>query len=160
MFNIGEIIEKLRKEAEALEYELRVELPKEIGAAVAQGDLSENAEYESAKERQSTILARISQINERIQELSRIRTEDIPRDRVSLGSTVYVEEMNTGEKRRFIIVPHEAMDGNPDYISMNSPIAKALIGTRPGDEVYVKIPRGEFEYYVERVVTYHGDVLE
>jgi len=85
---------------------------------------------------------------------------NIPRDRVSIGSTVYVTELISGEKRRFIIVPHEAMDGNPEYISVKSPIARNLIGSYPGDEVFVKIPKGEFEYRVEKVITYFGDTVE
>ncbi|RMG59881.1 MAG: transcription elongation factor GreA [Deltaproteobacteria bacterium] len=160
MFDLREIIDRLRKEAESLHRELTVELPKEIGEAISKGDLSENAEYESAKERQSTIMSRLAQLNERIQALSSISLDDIPRDQASLGSTIFVENLETGEKRKFVIVPHEAMDGNPDFVSLNSPIGRAFLGARPGDEVYVKIPRGEMEFLVEKVITYHGDVLE
>ncbi len=160
MFNIEKIIGSLQKEINEIDYELKVDLPKEIGEAIAQGDLSENAEYESAKERQSTLMGRMGQLQSRIDELSSIDMGDIPRDRVSIGSTVTVTELISGEKRRFIIVPHEAMDGNPEYISAKSPIARNLIGSYPGDEVFVKIPKGECEYRIEKVVTYFGDTVE
>lgn len=160
MFNLESIIERLKAEAEELEYELKVELPREIGAAIEQGDISENAEYESAKERQSTLIGRLDQMNKRIEELAKIKMDEIPRDRVSLGSTVNVTDLDTGEKKRYVLVPPEAMDSNPDYISIMSPIARNLVGAYPGDEVFVKVPKGEREYRVERVITFFGDVLE
>jgi transcription elongation factor GreA len=160
MFNLESIIERLKAEAEELEYELKVELAREIGAAIEQGDISENAEYESAKERQSTLIGRLDQMNKRIEELAKIKMDEIPRDRVSLGSTVNVTDLDTGEKKRYVLVPPEAMDSNPDYISIMSPIARNLVGAYPGDEVFVKVPKGEREYRVERVITFFGDVLE
>lgn len=160
MFNLEKIVEKLKKEASSIEYELKVELPKEIGEAIAQGDLSENAEYESAKERQSTLMGRLSQINRRIEEVSRIDLSQIPRDRVSLGSTVFTTNLETEEITKYIIVPPEAMDGQANHISIMSPIARCLVGGFPGDEILVEIPRGEFELRIDRVVTYYGDILE
>ncbi len=160
MFDLEAIVEKLKAEAEDLEYELKVELPREIGAAIEQGDISENAEYESAKERQSTLIGRLDQLNRRIEDLLKINMNEIPRDRVSLGSTVEVTDIDTGEKKRYVLVPPEAMDSNPHYISVMSPIARNLVGAFPGDEVFVEVPKGEREYRVERVITYFGDVLE
>lgn len=160
MFDLNAIIEKLKTEADEIEYELKVELPREIGAAIDQGDISENAEYESAKERQSTLIGRLANINMRIAELLKIDMDEIPRDRVSLGSTVEVKDLQTGEERRFILVPPEAMDGNRDYVSIMSPVARHLVGAYPGDEVLVTVPSGEREYRIERIVTYFGDVLQ
>ena len=160
MFSIEDIINGLQNEAKEIDYELKITLPKEIGAAIEQGDLSENAEYESAKERQSTLMGRLAQIQQRIDDLASIDMTTIPRDRVSIGSTVYVTELISLESKRFIIVPHEAMDGKPEHISARSPIARNLIGSYPGDEVFVQIPKGELEYRVDKIITYFGEVIE
>lgn len=160
MFDLEAIIARLKAEAEQIEYELKVVLPKEIGTAIDQGDISENAEFDSAKERQSTLFTRLRQLNGRIDELVKINMDDIPRDRVSLGSTVEVTDLDTGEKKKFVLVPPEAMDGNQDYVSIMSPIARNLVGAYPGDEVIVEVPKGEREYRIERIVTYFGDIIE
>ena len=81
-----------------IDHELRVVLPKEIQAALGQGDLSENAEYESAKHRQSTLHARFAQIQKRLADLSRIDVVDVPKDRAGLGSEVTVENLESGEE--------------------------------------------------------------
>ncbi len=160
MFDLEAIIARLKTEAEQIEYELKVVLPKEIGEAIDQGDISENAEFDTAKERQSALFTRLGQLNGRIDELVKINIDDIPRDRVSLGSTVEVTDLDTGEKKKFVLVPPEAMDGNQDYVSIMSPIGRHLVGAYPGDEVIVEVPKGEREYRVNRIVTYFGDIIE
>jgi len=151
---------KLEEEAQKIEYELRITLPKEIQAAMGQGDLSENAEYESAKERQSTLHGRLAQIQKRLADLSRIEVSDIPRDRAGLGSEVTVENLEDGAEITYTLVIPELADGNRSYVSIASPVGKGLMNRRAGDAVTITIPRGTVEYEVRRVVTMFGDVLE
>ncbi len=143
-----------------IEHELRVILPKEIQAALGQGDLSENAEYESAKNRQSTMQARFAQIQKRLADLSRIDVSGVPKDRAGLGSEVTVENLESGEEILYTIVIPELADGNKSFVSMASPVGKALMNRRVGDTVTITIPRGTLEYEVRRIVTLTGDVLE
>ena len=143
-----------------IEHELRVTLPKEIQTALGQGDLSENAEYESAKNRQSTMQARFAQIQKRLADLSRIDVSGVPKDRAGLGSEVTVENLESGEEILYTLVIPELADGNKSFVSMASPVGKALMNRRVGDTVTITIPRGTLEYEVRRIVTLSGDVLE
>ncbi|MEW6721300.1 MAG: transcription elongation factor GreA [Thermodesulfobacteriota bacterium] len=151
---------KLEEEAQRIEYELRIVLPKEIQAAMGQGDLSENAEYEAAKERQSTLHGRLGQIQKRLADLSRINVSDIPRDRAGLGSEVTVENLEDGSEITYTLVIPELADGNRSFVSIASPVGKGLMNRKTGDSVTITIPRGTLEYEVRRVVTMFGDVLE
>ena len=157
---LTEVKRKLEEEMQRIEHELRVTLPLEIQTALGQGDLSENAEYESAKNRQSTIQARFAQIQKRLADLSRIDVTGVPRDRAGLGSEVTVENLESGEEIRYTLVIPELADGNKSFVSMASPVGKALMNRRVGDAVTITIPRGTLEYEVRRIVTLSGDVLE
>ena len=157
---LREVKRKLEEEVQRIEHELRVTLPKEIQAALGQGDLSENAEYESAKNRQSTLQARFAQIQKRLADLSRIDVAGVPKDRAGLGSEVTVENLESGEEIRYTLVIPELADGNKSFVSMASPVGKALMNRRVGDTVTITIPRGTLEYEVRRIVTLSGDVLE
>lgn len=150
---------RLEEEAQKIEYELRVTLPKEIQAAMGQGDLSENAEYEAAKERQSTLHGRLGQIRKRLADLSRIIVTDIPRDRAGLGSEVTVENLEDGAEITYTLVIPELADGNKSHVSIASPVGKGLMHRKIGDTVTITIPRGTLEYEIRRVVTLFGDVL-
>ena len=157
---LSEVKRKLEEEMRRIEHELRVTLPQEIQAALGQGDLSENAEYESAKNRQSTIQARFAQIQKRLADLSRIDVTGVPKDRAGLGSEVTVENLESGEEILYTLVIPELADGNKSFVSMASPVGKALMNRRIGDAVTITIPRGTLEYEVRRIVTLSGDVLE
>lgn len=157
---LREVKQKLEEEMQRIEHELRVTLPKEIQTALGQGDLSENAEYESAKNRQSTIQARFAQIQKRLADLSRIDVTGVPKDRAGLGSEVSVENLESGEEILYTLVIPELADGNKSFVSMASPVGKALMNRRVGDTVTITIPRGTLEYEVRRIVTLSGDVLE
>lgn len=143
-----------------IDHELRVVLPREIQAALGQGDLSENAEYEAAKHRQSTLHARFSQIRNRLAALSRIDVADVPKDRAGLGSEVTVENLESGEEVCYTLVIPELADGNRSFVSIAAPVGKALMNRRVGDAVTITIPRGTLEFEVRRIVTLSGDVLE
>jgi len=157
---LRDVKKKLEEEMQRIEHELRVTLPKEIQTALGQGDLSENAEYESAKNRQSTLQARSAQIQKRLADLSRIDVTGVPKDRAGLGSEVTVENLETGEEILYTLVIPELADGNKSFVSMASPVGKALMNRRVGDTVTITIPRGTLEYEVRRIVTLSGDVLE
>ena len=157
---LREVKRKLEEEMQRIDHELRVTLPKEIQAALGQGDLSENAEYESAKNRQSTLQARFAQIQKRLADLSRIDVAGVPKDRAGLGSEVTVEDLGSGEEICYTLVIPELADGNRSFVSMASPVGKALMNRRVGDTVTITIPRGTLEYEVRRIVTLSGDVLQ
>jgi len=156
---LREVKRKLEEEVQRIDHELRVTLPKEIQTALGQGDLSENAEYEAAKDRQSTLQARFAQIQKRLADLSRIDVASVPKDRAGLGSEVTVENLESGEEIRYTLVIPELADGNRSFVSMASPVGKALMNRRVGDTVTITIPRGTLEYEVRRIVTLSGDVL-
>jgi transcription elongation factor GreA len=156
---LREVKRKLEEEVQRIDHELRVTLPKEIHTALGQGDLSENAEYEAAKDRQSTLQARFAQIQKRLADLSRIDVTSVPKDRAGLGSEVTVENIESGEEIRYTLVIPELADGNRSFVSMASPVGKALMNRRVGDTVTITIPRGTLEYEVRRIVTLSGDVL-
>src|SRR6266850_7177577 len=131
---------KLHDEIVALEYELRNELPREILKARAHGDLSENAEYHAAKERQGFVNARLGQLHARLRELSMIDMSKIPHDRVGLGSTVVVLDIDKDEKIRYKLVTSEDVDAKNGMISTTSPIGRGLLGKNVGDSVKIQIP--------------------
>ena len=146
---------KLQEEISALEYELRNELPKEILKARAHGDLSENAEYHAAKERQAFVNAKLGQLQARLREFSMIDFSRIPRDKVGLGSQVVVLDLNKDEECTFNLVTTEEADVANGKISTSSPIGKGLLGKRVGDTVRIQIPGGTREMEILRLTTIH-----
>src|SRR6478672_7517665 len=150
-----DIKKKLQDEITALEYELHVELPKEILKARAHGDLKENAEYHAAKERQGMVNARLNQLNARLRELSMIDMSKIPHDRVGLGSTVVVLDLDKDEKIRYKLVTSEDVDAKKGMISTTSPIGRGLLGKNVGDTVKIQIPGGAREMEIVELITIH-----
>jgi transcription elongation factor GreA len=150
-----DIKKRLEDELKALDYELKVTLPKEIQKAREYGDLRENAEYKAAKERQVFLSARIGQLHRRMAALSMINLDRIPKGKVGLGSTVTLRESETGEKITYEIVTPEEADPTQGRISPSSPIGRCLLDKEEGDEVTVKVPSGSKEYEVLRLVTIH-----
>ena len=149
------VIARLKKEVAELKHEFTVQLPKELATAAAHGDLSENAEYEAAKHRQDLVRARIGQLEQRIRELSMYTIASIPRDVVSYGSRVTVEDGDEGEAVVFEIVFPEEVDAAKGRISLSSPIGRALMNRTVGDEVLVQTPGGSLTYEIIELVTYH-----
>src|SRR5580704_12668681 len=150
-----ELKKKLQEEITALEMELRVELPREILRARAHGDLSENAEYHAAKERQSWVSARLAQLSSRLREISMIDMSMIPHDRVGLGSTVTVLDVHKDEQIKYKLVTSEDVDVSKGLISTSSPIGRGLLGKRVGDSVKIQIPDGVREMEVIELFTIH-----
>lgn len=151
---------KLQDEIAALEYELRNELPREILKARAHGDLSENAEYHAAKERQGMVNARLGQLQARLREFSMIDFSRIPRDRVGLGSKVVILDLNKDEEYTYNLVTSEEADVANGRISTSSPIGKGLLGKRVGDTVKIQIPDGVREMEILSLTTIHDATPE
>jgi transcription elongation factor GreA len=152
---MDDIKKKLQDEISILEYELRNELPKEILKARAHGDLSENAEYHAAKERQAFVNARLGQLQQRLRELSMVDLSKISRDKVGLGSTVVVLDMNKDEELTYKLVTSEEADVAKGLISTSSPIGRGLLGKEVGDMVKIQIPGGVRELEILRLTTIH-----
>src|ERR1700727_3023661 len=152
-----DIKKKLQEEIAALEYELRNELPREILKARAHGDLSENAEYHAAKERQGMVNARLGQLRARLRMLSMVDMSRIPRDRVGLGSWVTVLDLTKDEEVTYQLLTSEEADVAQGRISTTSPIGKALLGKQVGDSVKVTIPGGTREMEITKLITIHDD---
>jgi transcription elongation factor GreA len=146
---------KLEDEIAALDMELRVDLPREISKARAHGDLSENAEYHAAKERQGMVNARLGQLRARLRELSMIDFSRIPRDRVGLFSSVTVLDLDKNEEITYKLVTSEEADVAKGRISTTSPIGKGLLGKQVGDTVKVQIPDGTREMEIIQLLTIH-----
>jgi transcription elongation factor GreA len=146
---------KLEEEIAALENELRIQLPREIAKARAHGDLSENAEYHAAKERQGMVNARLGQLRGRLRELSMVDMTRIPRDRVGLGSSVTVLDLQKEEEITYQLVTSEEADVAQGRISTTSPIGRGLLGKRVGETVKVQIPDGIREMEIIQLVTIH-----
>ncbi|MCX6624142.1 MAG: transcription elongation factor GreA [Acidobacteria bacterium] len=146
---------KLQDEITALEIEFRVELPKEILRARALGDLSENAEYHAAKERQGLVNARLGQLKRRLGELSMADMSRIPLDRVGLGSTVVVLDFSKDEEVTYRLVTSEEADVHNGLISTTSPIGRGLLGKQEGDVVKIQSPGGIKELEILKLTTVH-----
>jgi transcription elongation factor GreA len=146
---------KLEDEIAALDLELRVDLPREIAKARAHGDLSENAEYHAAKERQGMVNARLGQLRSRLRELSMIDFSRIPHDRVGLGSSVKVLDLTKDEEITYHLVTSEEADVAKGKISTSSPIGRGLLGKQVGDTVKVNIPGGARDLEIIHLSTIH-----
>ena len=151
------IKKKLKDEIAALEHELHDELPKEIKVARAHGDLSENAEYKYAKERQSYVAARLGQLHKRMADLSMLNLSNLPRDRAAYGSRLVVLEVAKKTKVEYKLVTVEETDIAKGLISTVSPIGRALLGKKVGDEVTVTTPAGLREYEVIELHTIYDE---
>jgi transcription elongation factor GreA len=145
--------QKLADEIDRLMHELTVTLPIAIRKAVELGDLSENAEYKSALERQQFVQARLNHLTQRAGELSRIADSAIAPDKVGFGSRVILEQVGGKERVEYVIVFGDFIDLDSNEISMASPIGRALLGHGLGDEVRVNLPRGEKVYRIAELVT-------
>ncbi len=142
------------------DHELQHELPAEIKKAAALGDLSENAEYHMAKQRQVFVNARLGQLKTRMGELALVNLSNIPRDRIAFGSTVTVYDTTKDEKIEYKLVTSEESDVNKGLISTTSPIGRGLVGKQVGDVATVVTPNGKRELEILKLVTIHDGEVE
>ena len=154
---ISKIKKKLQEEIDALERELSVELPKEIAVARSHGDLSENAEYKFAKERQGYVNAKIGHLKKRMGDLGMLNLSNIPKDRSGYGSRIVVRDTARSVELEYKLVSSEEADAEKGLISTTSPIGRALLNRQVGDEVQVATPAGRKEFEIVRLVTIHED---
>jgi len=150
-----QIKRKLQEEMNVLEHELVHELPKEIKKAAALGDLSENAEYHMAKQRQEFVKARLRQLGARMAELALINMDNIPKDKVGLGSTVRVYDTSKNSEVEYKLVTSEESDVTVGKISTSSPIGRALLNKKVGDSAVVVTPNGNREMEILSLSTIH-----
>ena len=143
---------RLRKELEQLKGEERPRIIAAIAEARAHGDLSENAEYHAARERQGFVEARIRDLEAKLSSMQIIDITAIPcTGKVVFGATVDLISADSGAQQTYQIVGEDEADAASRRISVTSPVARALVGRREGDVVKVKTPAGEVEYEIEKV---------
>jgi len=154
---LAKIRQKLQQELDSLEHELNVDLPKEIAIARAHGDLSENAEYKYAKERQGYVNAKIGQLKRRMGDLGMLNLTNIPKDRSGYGSRIVVIDVQKSQEIEYKLVSSEEADVEKGMISTTSPIGRALLNRKVGDEVQVLTPAGKKEFEIVRLFTIHEE---
>jgi len=150
-----DVRKRLQYQLNGIERELRVDLPKEILRAREHGDLSENAEYKSAKERQSFLEGRKAQLQQRLAALSLVNLDKIPADRAAYGSKVVLFEYGTEKEIEYRLVSAEESDINKGLISITSPIGRSLVGKMVGDSIEIVTPSGKKDYEMRSLQTIH-----
>ncbi|MCH7803201.1 MAG: transcription elongation factor GreA [Acidobacteria bacterium] len=146
---------KLEDELRKLGRELKEEIPRALKTAADMGDLSENAEYQAAKERQSFLQARLAQLRERLATLSMVDLSKIPTDKVSYGSKVVLLDLDTDKEVTYKLVSSEESNVKEGLISTASPIGQSLMGREEGDEVQIQTPGGIKNYEIVQFTTLH-----
>lgn len=144
---------------ERLSAELRrlktIERPRVIQAieeARAHGDLSENAEYDAAKERQAFIETRVNELTYKLNSADVIDPEKLPKDRAVFASRVLLENTDTGEDVEYMLVGPEESDIDKGLISIASPLGRAIVGRKPGDEITLQAPGGRRVYELVEIL--------
>jgi transcription elongation factor GreA len=140
--------ERATEELRRLKLSERPQAVEDIARARAHGDISENAEYEAAKERQGLLEARIRQLEDRLARAEVVEVSGPPPDRVRFGVTVRVEDLSTGDRLRYTIVGEEEADAASGRLSVTSPVARSLIGKAVSDVASVRVPAGVREFEV------------
>ncbi|HUY14847.1 MAG TPA: transcription elongation factor GreA [Terriglobia bacterium] len=149
------IQKKLEEEIQALQRELSYELPLELKRARALGDLSENAEFIMAKQRQDIVGARLAQLKRRLADLSLVNLSNIPKDRIAFGTKVILYDVDRDAEIHYKLVTSEEADVSKGLISTTSPIGRGLMGKKLGDVVRITTPKGTREFEIRSMVTIH-----
>jgi transcription elongation factor GreA len=147
--------DKLEGELHALERELTVDLPREIKIAVAMGDLRENAEYHAALDRQRFVRARIGQLQRRLSELGTMNMDRIPKDRIGLGTTIVLVDLDGAIELTYELVIPEMADLEKGLVSAASPIGRGLLGRKDGETVVIEVPSGKKRFEIVEIKTIH-----
>jgi len=150
-----DVRKRLQDGLTAIERELRVELPKEILRAREHGDLSENAEYKAAKERQHFLEQRKAQIQTRLASLSLVNLDKIPADRAAYGSKVVLYDYESEKEIKYKLVSPEESDVSAGLISVTSPIGRSLLGKQLGEVVEIVTPSGKRDFELRQLTTIH-----
>jgi len=141
----------LQEELKRLKVRERVKVAEDIKVARAHGDLSENAEYHAAKERQAHLEARIRMLEDKLARAEVVDTQTLSIDRVRFGTTVVLENLDSGEEVIYTLIGEEEADVSRGYLSITSPIGRALIGKAVDDEVRIQVPSGLRMFEVRQI---------
>ncbi len=144
--------EALKKELATLKKIERPQNIKAIEEARAHGDLSENAEYAAAKDRQGFLEGRIGELEFKLANIDIIETDKLPKDRAVFGCKVVLENIETGEDVSYQLVGPDESDIGNGRISVSSPLGKAIIGRKPGDELSLQVPGGRRTYELVEIL--------
>jgi transcription elongation factor GreA len=142
---------KLQTQLESLKTTERQKIAKAIGEARAQGDISENAEYDAAKEAQAHNEARISELESKLTNVRLIENENIPSDKVFIGAVVSLRDLENDEDLEYMLVSPEEASYEENKISVFSPIGKALLGHKAGETLEIKVPAGTLKYKIKKI---------
>jgi transcription elongation factor GreA len=153
----AKIRKKLEDEMRTIMHELNTELPKELMKARAHGDLSENAEYKYAKERQAYLSARLAQLQQRLADVAMLNLKNLPRDRAGYGSRVRLLDLQRSAEVEYRLVTTEEADAAQGLISTTSPIGRAVLGRQVGDEIKVTTPAGLKSFEIVHLSTIHDE---
>ena len=140
--------EKLIHELEYLKRVKRKEISKRVAEARLMGDLSENAEYDAAKDAQALLEKKIMDLEGKLSKARIISESEVTTDAVRIGVKVFLEDLDSGEKLSYTVLSDEEADFEKEQIGINSPVAQALLGKKKKDVVEVKVPRGTLRYRV------------
>ncbi len=143
--------QKLQEKLEALKTTERQKIAKAIGEARAQGDISENAEYDAAKDAQAHNEARIADLEGQLVNVRIIENENIPSDKIYIGAIVTLEDLDNDEELTYMLVSPEEASYEENKISIFSPIGKGLLGHKPGETVSIKVPAGTLNYKIKKL---------
>jgi transcription elongation factor GreA len=140
--------QKLLGQLEFLKTTERIRIAKAIGEARAQGDISENAEYDAAKDAQAHNEARISECEGQLADVAFIEDMNIPSDKVFIGATIEIQDLDTKEKVSYTLLAPEEVEFAPDGLSVFSPIGRGLLTKKVGDEATIQVPAGTKHFKV------------
>lgn len=140
--------EQLREELDFLKTKKRREIAQTIARARAMGDLSENAEYDAAKEAQGHLEKRIAELEDKLSRARIIENENIPTDKVYIGACVKLRDQDTEEESAYTLVSPAEADYTQNKLSIESPIGKALLGRKAGETVEIQVPAGILKYRI------------
>ena len=143
--------EKLCNELESLKTTERRKISKAIAEARAQGDISENAEYDAAKDAQAHCEARIAELELKLANVRIIENENIPDDKVFIGATVTLRDLENKEEVKYTMVSSEEANYEENKLSIFSPVGKGLMGHRAGEEITIKVPAGTLRYKILKI---------
>ena len=149
------VLEKLEREISHIQNALLNDIPAEIARAAAQGDLSENAEYEQALSKRDMFQSKLVSLEKRIAELASLDVDRLPRNKAAYGSRIQVLDLDTHKEITYRLVLPEELDDNPTNLSISSPIGTALVGVEEGSELKIKVPSGIKRFEVLSVATIH-----
>ena len=142
---------KLLEKLEYLKTAKRRKLSKAVGEARAHGDISENAEYDAAKEAQALNEKKIAELEEKLSRARILDDEDISKDEVLIGATVRLKDLDSGEDLEYTLVAQVEANYEEGKISVNSPIGEGLLGHKEGEELQIKIPAGTLRYKILKI---------